>query len=243
MRIAFYLFTLAAFLFSGMAQAQEGKYDKLMLLYLDEDYEKLLRKAEKYTDDSDTRRDPQPYLFMAKAYYEMSKREEYKDEIEPDDAIRSAFRYASRYRSKDEEGKYYEENEIFFQEMKQLAVEQAENEILQDDWRKARRYYDEICEFDPNDPGAWMMQGYAYLQGRGTREADRQLEKGYRIAKERNLDDLWRVEKGLLKKALINYSEHLVEKGMRDSARKVIEIGNPVFMEDKEFEVVYNEIK
>ena len=44
---------------------EKNEFEELLLLFVDEEYEKCLRKAEKYTLDKETRREPMPYLYIA----------------------------------------------------------------------------------------------------------------------------------------------------------------------------------
>src|SRR6056297_116367 len=89
-----------AVLCAPQVNAQEEEFDDLLILYVDGDYEKLINKAEKYSDDDDTRRDPRPYLYLAKAYYGMSKDEKYAEEYPR--AFRDALKYAARYARSEE---------------------------------------------------------------------------------------------------------------------------------------------
>ncbi|MCB0198137.1 MAG: hypothetical protein KDJ65_39710, partial [Anaerolineae bacterium] len=62
------------------ATAQKHVYEDLLVLFVDENYEKCLAKAENYTVNDDTRKDPLPYLYMSMSLYEMSKLEEFNED-------------------------------------------------------------------------------------------------------------------------------------------------------------------
>ena len=79
-----------AYTLSGVSQ--KGVYEDLLVMYVDEKYEKCLGKAESYTLKESTRKDPLPYLYMSMCFFEMSKLEKF-DEDYPK-AFRSSLKYA-----------------------------------------------------------------------------------------------------------------------------------------------------
>lgn len=218
-------------------------FDDLKLLYMDEKYDKLIKKGEKYTEDDKTRHEPLPYLYLAKAYYEISKNpDKYGKDFRPDQALRYAFRYAERYRRYDPDGTLYADNEIFFEELKQTASEQGENSMMEKNWSHARRYYESIIKFDPQNVGAWMLYGYCKLQDRD-RSGEDQIKKASNLADSVDLKGAIPIDKKLAKSAFENYATYLKSNGMADSARTVISYGYPAFKDDKEFMLEYNELK
>ena len=48
----------------------QSDYNDLLLMYVDEKYERCLYKAEKYTLDEKTKKEPLPYLFMSMSYFQ-----------------------------------------------------------------------------------------------------------------------------------------------------------------------------
>jgi hypothetical protein len=62
------------------AVAQENKYMDILVMLVDEEYEKCVKKCEKLIDNDATKKEPLPYLYLSMAYYEMSKDNKYIDE-------------------------------------------------------------------------------------------------------------------------------------------------------------------
>ena len=66
-------------LFIGLAglsaSAQAPSYDYLLVLFVDGEYEKLVKKAEKYTLNEKTKKDPIPWFYLSKGLYAISKSE------------------------------------------------------------------------------------------------------------------------------------------------------------------------
>ena len=77
--------------------AQEKPYDDLLVMYVDEDYEKCVQKAERYVDRKDSHRDALPYLFASMCYFEMSKIPKYQEMDDLKHADRDALKWASKY--------------------------------------------------------------------------------------------------------------------------------------------------
>ena len=62
--------------------AQSGRiYDDLLVLLVNEDYKDCFNKSVKYTLKDKTKKDPLPYLFAAKASFEMSRDHQYTEEF------------------------------------------------------------------------------------------------------------------------------------------------------------------
>ncbi|MCB0765446.1 MAG: hypothetical protein KDB84_12110, partial [Flavobacteriales bacterium] len=86
-------------LFQLTAQAQKHVYEDLLVLFVDEKYEKCLGKAEGYTLMDDTKKDPLPFLYMSMCFMEMSKDEKYQADYPK--AAKDALKFAEKYRKKD----------------------------------------------------------------------------------------------------------------------------------------------
>ena len=240
-RFSLILFCLAFLSFSLSAQ-DEGEFEDLRILYMDGKYEKLLGKAERYTDKDDTRKDPTPYLYLSKAYFEMSRLEEYAEDYPPEKCFRNSLKWASKYRRKDKDGSLFAEHDLYFRELKESAIIEAGGLMSDQKYSRAKRYYDAICDFDPEDPGAWLMLGYCKVQIRNVREAQIDFEKAGEVLHTRDLSTLNSVERKLLREGVFTYSDYLVEQSMRDSARTTLELVKPVLEGDNEFDMKYSKL-
>ena len=234
----------AAFVFvAGFAKAQEDEFSDLRILYMDQKYEKLISKAESYVEKDKTRKSPEPYLYLSKAYFEMSQSEEFADKYPPDKAFRDALKWASKYRRKDKEGEIYDENDFFFNELKRSAIEEAGGLMSDQKYSRAKRYYDGITDFDPNDAGAWLMLGYCQMQMRSMQEAKITFVEAGKVLRTANMDKLNSTERKLLLNGVINYSDYLIEEGMKDSARTTLDLAKPALDGDSEYEMYLKKVK
>lgn len=66
------LILIIALLASKVMFAQGPEYNDLRILYADGTYEKLVKASEKYTLSEKTKKDPAPYMWMARGLYKIS---------------------------------------------------------------------------------------------------------------------------------------------------------------------------
>lgn len=238
------LLTALVVAFTSPTVFAQEEFDDLLILYVDGDYEKLINKSEKYTDGDDTRRDPRPYLYLAKAYYGMSKDEKYAEDYPK--AFRDALKYAARYSRKDEERLYWGVNVEFINELRAEAMREADLYVASDDRRdlsKASRIYRYLVDIDPTDPGASMMYSAMLYRTNRRGEADLLIRE---IAPSLPNLDAKRMspdQMEMLKFGAIHYARYLKEEGMVDSARTTMDIVHPYFPEDNEFKLAHEEIR
>jgi len=222
--------------------AQDEEFEDLRILYMDGEYEKLIRKSERYTDKDDTRKSGEPYLFLSKAYYEISMDEKYHEDYRPDRAFRDALKWAKRYRRYDPDGALFEQNDLYFRELKESAFRSAAAQMAEEKYSRARRFYDAIADFDPEDPGAWLMLGYCKVKERNAREAKLSFEEAGKVMTTRDLTTLNSVEKDIFLQGVMKYSEYLIEESMRDSARTTLQMAVPALEGDPEFDAAYQKL-
>lgn len=143
--------------------AQSGRiYDDLLVLLVNEDYKDCFNKSVKYTLKDKTKKDPLPYLFAAKASFEMSRDHQYTEEFPK--AYKTAMSYAAKYRKKDKEYTFKEDAEKFINDFKMVIIEDIENYILEGTektYGKAVSLAKKTSDMDPNDYGAKLL--YALL--------------------------------------------------------------------------------
>lgn len=176
----FYTF-FASLLITLVCTAQPPSYDNLKILYADEDFEKLVDKALKYTDKDDTKKDPVPYMWAAKGLYKMSIAGiESNDHNKP---FKEALKYIGKSFKYDEDGACVEEHKVFVEEFMLSAVTRIVNDCQADDYRKAFGWNIKYLKISPNPVGALYMDAVCKFRnsdrgGANTswKEADEQLE-------------------------------------------------------------------
>lgn len=223
---------------AGMAQSPD--YEDLLTLFVDEKYEKVLKKAEGYTLDDDSKKDPVPYLFMSMAFYEISKMEDMKETYP--NAFKDALKYVSKYAGKDKQREYGRDYEDFFEEIRKATMSEAEIMTDQMKYTKAKSMYDYLTDLDPNDAGAFIMLGMTYQSMKSKKEAELAFKTAKELLSSKKCTVSNKDQIGFLKAALISYATYLSENGRKSEAIEWLDLGKDFFPEDKEYQVNYDSI-
>lgn len=238
------LFTILAVIAASLfAHAQKHVYDDLLILYVDEEYEKCIAKAERYAEKPDTRRDPLPYLYMSMSYHEMSKLEKYYSQHEYRFADRDALKYAVRFRKKDKYLEYFNNHEDYWMELNTKAMESGINHYQMEEFSKARRIFDRMVAYMPENAGAWRLRALCQERMRLVRDAEvsrKEFAKAYEA-----IPDIKRLpvdQRKLLRTALIMDAEYMIENGKASEARELLALGEDSFMENAEFKALHKEL-
>lgn len=224
------------------AWGQDKQYDDLLVRYVDEKYEDCLVRAERYTQNDKTKRDPLPFLYMSMCLYEMSKLPKFQEMDEYKKADRDALKWAEKYRKKDKNLEFFSNYEDYWSSLNTMAQETGLNfyEAGAKEMSKAKRYFDSMTGYYPENPGPWLMLALTQYNTNLVREGDANLAK-YKEA----LDAAGPIarlpldQRKLLKSAMIHYADYLDGKGDSSGARAVLESGKDAFMDDPEFKGAY----
>lgn len=141
-----------------------GNYDVLRILYADEKYEKVLKAAEKFTMKDATKNDAEPYLWLAKTLFAMSKDENYTNQDKYKKAYNDALTWLGKYYKKDKDLKLYEEHREFFIEVKRSVYETIETEMSSGNYAKALGSISKIPKVSPNNIAQDFLVGACNFQ-------------------------------------------------------------------------------
>jgi tetratricopeptide (TPR) repeat protein len=235
-----FLLPVAPFIPGAHAQTP---YEDLLILYVDEEYEKCLGRAERYTQREKTKRDPLPYLYLSMCSFEMSQLEAYTTQPEYKWVERDALKYAMRFRKKDKNNEFFPGYDEYFSRLNTVAMESALVHFELEEYSKARRIFQRMTRYHPENPGAWHMLALCQIRSNQQRDAEVSL-RHYREALDQ-VPDISRMPKDegrLLKYAMLRHVDLLEPKGMLDSARTVLNMAVDHFMDDPEFSAVYEDL-
>ncbi len=219
--------------------AQSDKdYKDLLTMFVSEKYEKCLYKAEGYTLGDDTKKDPLPYLFMSRCYYEMSKKDEFKEKYP--NAFKDALKFASKYGSKDKQKVYMVDYEDFFAELRKAAMAEAESMMDSEKYSKSKQIYDQLLDLDPNDAGAQLMLGLSFQALKSKKEAETAIAKAKQILVDKTAGQS-KEQLQLLRDALSRHATALSSSN-KALAKEWLDLGLEYFPDDKEYKVTYDSI-
>lgn len=233
--------------------AQE--YEDLLVLFVDEKYEKCYDKALKYTEDDKTKNDALPYLYAAEALYEMSRDHQYIETFP--NAYKDALSYAAKYRKKDKAYSYRSDAEEFIEKLKKIILEEVDNYILEGDeksYKKALAVMKKVVQIDPDDRGAVLLRGDLEILTKNKTEGTKIVAEGLDLIKKIGTDiqfkDLTLSQQMYLKYAIM-FNAKLAKETNKAKASEVISLGQNYFGEENsdcliednaDFKSLYKEI-
>ena len=226
--------TAFAILMSIQSFCQSPDYKDLLTLFVSEKYEKCLDKAEGYTMGENTKKDPLPYMYMSRCFFEMSKKDEFKEKFPA--SFKDAMKYLSKYASKDKEKKHYSEYEDFFTAIRLAAISEAETMMDTQKYSKAKQLYDQLLDLDPNDVGAKIMMALVFTYNKAKKESELAVTESKKMLTDK-VGPLTKEQLYLLKDALSRYcSEN------KSQAKEWLTLGDYYFPDDKEYSVMKDSI-
>jgi len=214
--------------------AQSPDYKDLLTLFVSEKYEKCLDKAEGYTMGDETKKDPIPYMYMSRCFFEMSKKDEFKEKYPT--AFKDAMKYLSKYASKDKEKKYVSEYEDFFTAIRLAAISEAETMMDTQKFSKAKQLYDQLLDLDPNDVGAKIMMALVFTYNKAKKESELATAESKKMLTDK-VGPLSKEQLYLLKDALSRYCSD-----NKSQAKEWLTLGDHYFPDDKEYNAMKESI-
>jgi len=249
------LIIFSLFLYTSSHSVFSQEYQDLLILFVDEKYDKCFNKAIKYTEDDKSSKHPLPYLYASMASFEMSQDHSYSEDWPK--AYATALSFAKKYRKKDPDNTYKEDSQEYTDKLKSIIYEEVENYMLdgsEKSYKKAVGVIKKVCDIDPNDYGAKLLRGELEILTKNKTEGKKLVSEALDLIRTIGTDvqfgDLNEMQQKYLKKALIEYAKFQLEKDPA-GAKATISIGQPFFYEEREdcllednsdFKKVYDEI-
>jgi len=240
---------------ASIAKSFAQDYQELLVMYVEEDYEKCFAKSIKYTENDKTKKDALPYLYASMASYAMSQDHKYSEDYPK--AYKTALSFLAKYRKKDKTYDYREDAEEYIEKVKFVIMEEADNyflEATEKSYKKALSLIKKVTQFDPNCYGALLLKGELDILTKNKTEGKKvvaeALEKIKTIGTEVQFGDMTESQQMYLKRALIEYAKY-IQKIDLSRAKEVISLGQEFFYEkredclledNKDFIKVYDEI-
>ena len=220
------LFLLLIVSSSLSAQVVGGMNIKLEKLFVEEKFEDVAYKGMKMIEDDKYKSDPEIYLYIAMAWYEISQMNDEKMEEQYPKALQDAMKYASKIDKKDKEGVWVEDNADFFNDLTKAGIADAAQWI--DDPKKLRNAvssYKYMTKAIPDDYNLLFFKGVLEYKNRNTGQADRDIAEAMNGLIPAYENPKYRPSKAsspVLEDGLMQWADVMMEQNYADSAKKTI---------------------
>lgn len=231
---------LLTFGLTATSFAQPPNYDDLLIYFADGDYEKLVKKAEKYTLEDDTKNDPLPYLYCSKGNFEMSKDQKYAEDYPK--AYNDAIKFAGKSLRKDKNGDMFSEHKNYFTDLKKAVVEDLKNMVDEEDFNRMRGTIMKLQRVDPSDVGSHFLMTAALFRIKDKSGAKLALKEALAQLDAVESVENWReVDFEMLRIGIIEYSKYRIDLRQDQFAKDVLNKVKQWFEEDEEFMRFYDQ--
>jgi hypothetical protein len=224
-------------LFTKSITISAQEYQDLLMLFVDEKYDKCLEKCSKYTESDKTKNDALPFLYASMCLYEMSKDHKYITDYPT--AYADALAWAGKYRKKDKSYTYKSEAEPFIEKLKYEILEEIDNAFLEGtekSFKKALGSIKKILVFDPECIGTELIRGEVEIllknKAEGTKMVIAAMKKVDEVGKTIEFASLSETQQVYLKFALMTKAR-LTEKSNKTQARDIMNKGHQFFYKER----------
>lgn len=238
MRKILFALLFGVLLLNPLSEVFAQDYEDLLVLLVDEKYEKCFDKAVKYMEKDDTKNDPLPYLYAAQALFAMSQDHQYIETFP--NAYKDALSYAGKYRKKDKAYAYKSDAEPFIEKLKLVVLEEVDNYLLEADeksYKKALGLMKKVTKIDPECVGTVILWGELEILTKNKTEGKKIVVEGFemfdKVGTDIQFGDLTLSQQKYLKYALMFSAKIAMEKDLA-KAREIISKGQQYFGEERD---------
>jgi hypothetical protein len=211
---------------SVSAQVVGGMNFKLEKLYMEENYGTIISKGEGMIENDKYKKDPEIYLYISMAFFELSQSNDGDVEEDYPKALRNALKYASKFAKKDKDGVWMQDNADFFEDLKKAGIADAAQWI--GDERKIRNAvsgYKYMTSAIPDDYNLLFFKGVLEHMNRNVGQAERDIQQAMNGLIPLYEKERYRPSKAsapVLEDGLLRWADIMVELNYADSAKKTI---------------------
>lgn len=240
------IITSIVFLLTACISFSQENYEfkELQILYADTDYEKLVKVAEKYTLSEKTKKNPEPYFWLAKGLYKISLSgtddEKYKN------AYKDAIKYLSKgmkYDMKYNEGANIQKEDKFVGEFQGSLFEIINNEASSGSFKRAKGWVVKYTKITQHLAGPNYFLGACYYFDADKTGARDKWSEAERILNEIESIESWsEADRNMLKFGVLYSALALKKSRQEDKAKALVGKVSQWFEEDPDWQTSYDEI-
>lgn len=237
------LFSGLLFISLSLFSIGQQSFDDLKILYADGNYEKLVKEAEKYCEHDDTKKDPMPFMWLAKGYYKISisgsTDPEYKN------AFKDALGAMSKFLKNDKDGSAQmdDDNAEFLNLIQSSLMEQIDNELTVENYRKAYSWVLKYKKVSDNIIGEMYLEGACKFKTDDKSSAFGLWRDAEKLISEVTSTESWsESDLKILKVGVLESAECLVSVRQVEKAKALLNKVAHLFEDDKDFKASYDDI-
>jgi hypothetical protein len=222
--------------------AQPPKYDDLKIYYADANYEKLVKNADSYTLKEDLKKDPIPYIYLAKGLYKISLsgtadekfKNAYKDAI---GALSKAIKIAK------DSMELLSDHMEFIDQFQGSMVEMISNDLAAKDYNTASGWVIKYYKISTHSIGAKYMDGATKYRKADKGGANVLWKEADAMLKSMTSIDTWtEADKKLFKMGVIETAECYLSSKQVEKAKESMDKVAHLFSNDPEFKEKYDSL-
>ncbi|WP_123776048.1 hypothetical protein [Brumimicrobium aurantiacum] len=229
-----------AFIFSSFMLFAQNTYEDLLIIQADGDWEKLIKKADRYTTKSSTSKDPLPYYYMSYGLYKISFQAERDDEYKG--AYKDAFTAMGKMLRYDESGEVEEKHTEFINELKFSLLEIIQNEVENEEYKRAFGWSMRLYKFGRDYIPALYMEGALRTRKNDATTGRNKWEEANKLMKDADVMSWSEADQKILMSALFQSAKVLKEMRLTAQAKEMMDKGAPYFEDLERWQEQYDEI-
>lgn len=247
-KISILLFTISTIL-SANGQVIDGVHDKLFDQFLLGKYEDCYYRAIKMTESERYKSDPEPYLYVSMCCVKLLEDADLA-EANPN-ALKDALKYADKAKKyhakamkKDIPTFPMGENLEFFDELTQIAVDEAKYYYYEDKYSKSASWFKKLYKIRPNDDNVGFAMGANMLLARnaeGKKILDALLPAMTEKYKNGDAEPA-EASRDALVVGFLAYTKYLMELGESGKAKDIITFGHELMPDNNKITAKFEEI-
>ncbi|NOZ45734.1 MAG: hypothetical protein GXO79_03030 [Chlorobi bacterium] len=229
-----FLSLFVSVLFINCIAQQNEEFPKLSKLYNEQKYEACLMKSEKLTYNDKTKREPLPYLFLSKSYYQLSLSDDPDIQEYYPKALKNALKYAIKFVQKDKRKVYVPQNTEYIELLTKTYIEKTQELYDNGKYNKVASNYKQLLKLKDDD-NIRFAKGVCNAMNSNYSEASTYIGTALKNIRTKENKPNQLTDK-LLVNYLIDYSDFLFRQEEADSALSTINIGLKLKPGNKSFE-------
>lgn len=215
-------------------------YEDLLIIKADGDWEKLIKKSEKYTLKNSSKKDAEPYYYLAYGLYKISFQATRGDDYKS--AYKDAFTAIGKMLRYDKSGEIESKHSEFVSELKLSLLEIIQNEVDNEEYRRAFGWSMRLYKFGRDYIPALYLEGALRSRNNDLATARIKWNEADKLMEEAQVSSWSEADKKLLMLGLYQSAKVMVHLRQPEVGKEMMDKGAPYFEDNERWDRKYDEI-